>query len=177
MSKLPPHRKILKMRAVIYTFLALCVLVIAGCGEKQEETNASPIQEIEAQTQVLGGRNVDFGSDNYNQLWDRATLAFNEGRLWAPSGNNAVEFYLQIKQGVVFDKGNPEQMKAGRALDAALDDFTPILSLSIDEAIEGRKIQEASRLIRMLAAIDSQAPSLVRQIEQVRAIASLNTTE
>lgn len=85
--------------------------------------------------------------------------------MWAPAGNNAVEYYLQIRQGLV--PTTPRQELGKNAVEAALVDLTPLLTLAIDEAIETRQLQEASRLIRMLAAIDSQHPSLARQIDQI----------
>lgn len=160
------------MQAAPYIFLLSLALLICGCNEQEDRPNTTIGQEAPEQIQTQSSRNVDFGSGPYNQLWDRASLALEEGRLWTPAGDNAVEFYLQIKQGARLDEKNPSQARASRALNSALGDIAPILSLAIDEAIESRRLQEASRLIRMLAAIDSQAPSLARQIEKVRTIAS-----
>lgn len=158
--------------------VALAVALLTGCESpavSTEEPTTEAIEmpaegEVEVKAQE-GKRLVSFESETNNRLWDQANKAVDEGRLWAPAGNNAVEYYLQIRQSLA-SSGNQEIGK--RAVDAALSDFTPLLALAIDEAIETRQLQEASRLIRMLAAIDSQHPALNRQIEQVRRIATNN---
>lgn len=133
-----------------------------------------PAQEPDQQVQASAGQGQDrlisFESETYDRLWDLADLAVQEGRVLAPAGNNAVEYYLQIRQGLV--PTTPRQELGKNAVEAALVDLTPLLTLAIDEAIETRQLQEASRLIRMLAAIDSQHPSLARQIDQVRKAAT-----
>lgn len=133
-----------------------------------------PDQQVQASTDQGQDRLISFESETYDRLWDSADLAIQEGRVWTPAGNNAVEYYLQIRQGLV--PTTPRQELGKNAVEAALVDLTPLLALAIDEAIETRQLQEASRLIRMLAAIDSQHPSLARQIDQVRKAATPTNT-
>lgn len=162
------------MRTVVYSLCLVLGLSLIGCEGTQTPapTPSQNVDTVEPATQ----RSIDFGSDNYNRLWDQAAGAVDEGHVWSPAGNNAVEFYLQIRQGFVVDEDNAQQVKAKRALDKAVSDISPVLSTAIDEALSRGHLQDASRLIRMLAAIDSQWPSLPRQIENVRRIATGTST-
>ena len=153
-----PHLLILSLSALL--------LMTTGCSESGREEPTDKKQEMVRPAKEK--RTLSFGSVAYDSLWDKAGRAVQEGRTVAPAGNNAVEFYLQIRQG--YPELLSQQSKPTQAQTALLDTLNrlgPDVSLGIDQAVSRGDLAEASRLLRMLAAIDAQYPSLPRQIEQV----------
>lgn len=152
-----PHVPILALSALL--------LMTTGCSDSGRE---EPTDKQETTLPAKEKRTLSFGSVAYDSLWDKAGRAVQEGRTVAPAGNNAVEFYLQIRQG--YPELLSQQSKPTQAQTALLDTLNrlgPDVSLGIDQAVSKGDLAEASRLLRMLAAIDAQYPSLPRQIEQV----------
>ena len=146
--------------------LSAILLMAAGCSDSRREEPTDKKQETGLAAKEK--RALSFGSVAYDSLWDKAGRAVQEGRTVAPAGNNAVEFYLQIRQGypdLLAQQSKPTQ--AQTALLDTLNRLGPDVSLGIDQAVSRGDLAEASRLLRMLAAIDAQYPSLPRQIEQV----------
>ena len=78
------------------------------------------------------------------QLLREAGLALRENRLVAPAGNNALEYYLRI-----LDK-DPNNATAKDAL----REMFPIVTGPVEQSINNGGLDEATRVINLLAKAD-----------------------
>jgi len=78
------------------------------------------------------------------QLLREAGSALRENRLVAPAGNNALEYYLRV-----LDK-DPDN----RTARDALREMFPIVTGPVEQSINGGNIDEANRVINLLAKAD-----------------------
>lgn len=153
----------------LWWVVVLTCLFLLGCSEQ----STSNKRDVHQSTDEYKPTGFTFGNRAHDSLWAKGELALREGRTVAPAGNNAVEFYLQIRQaypGIGTD--NTPMTPAQQSLMDALNRLAPDVSLAIDQAVTSKKLGEASRLVRMLAAIDAEHPSLdrhIREIEQAKA--------
>jgi periplasmic protein TonB len=94
------------------------------------------------------------------ELRKRARTAFNEQRLYAPAGDNAMEYYLALRK-------KSEQPDA--SAEAALVDLMPYAVIAAEQAIGRTDFVEAERLRALIERADPQAPSLTRIAESITA--------
>lgn len=153
------------------------LLSLSGCSPTQTGED-SPTVPSSTPSQVRQPHGISFGDRAYDALWAKAGKALREGRTVAPAGNNAVEFYLQIRQGYPELRApNAKPTPAQKALLDTLNRLGPDVSLAIDQAVARKDLGEASRLVRMLAAIDAENPSLERHIQQVEQATGKNKSK
>lgn len=143
-----------KSNAVLRVTLAgalACGLV--ACGDKQEETGANTATDtqatVAAPTQVIAAAVSAMSPD---QLREAAAKAVAEQRLYAPATNNAMEYYLALR-----DKA-PEDA----AVSGALTDLQPYTLIATEQAITRDDFAEAQRLYALLEKTDANAPALPR---------------
>lgn len=108
---------------------------------------ASAIVPVAAQPAV----SPDGVIDN-SELRRLASQALQANRLYAPAGDNAVEFYLAARV------RRPDDA----AIRAALTEIQPYLLIATEQALERRDGAEAARLFELLRRLDPQAPALPR---------------
>jgi len=111
------------------------------------------------------------------QLLKEASKAFREGRREAPAGNNALEFYTQVLE-------KDSQNKTARN---ALLEIFPLTTDSVGKAINSGQLNEATRLMNLLAKSDpdnytlnilrSKLQGKRKQIEREEAQAAAATAE
>jgi len=87
-----------------------------------------------------------------SELLRLATQALHAQRLYAPAGDNAVEFYLAARA------RRPDDA----AIQAALTELQPYLLIATEQALERGDGAEAARLFELLRRLDPQAPALPR---------------
>ena len=87
----------------------------------------------------------------------RAEAALREQRLHTPAGNNAVEYYLALRE---------REPDAGVA--AALAELQPYELIATEQALGQQQLDEARRLVGLLARMDTHAPALPRLRESLR---------
>ena len=133
--------------------------MIAGCS-KQPETPApgaaapapgttpaapatAPAQPaVAAQVQAMGAE----------QLREAASKALSENRIYAPGGNNAVEYYLALRDKLANDP----------AVASALTDLMPYTVIAAEQSIGREDFTEAQRLAALIEKADPKAPALPR---------------
>lgn len=108
---------------------------------------ASAIVPVAAQPAV----SPDGVIDN-SELRRLASQALQANRLYAPAGDNAVEFYLAARV------RRPDDA----AIQAALTEIQPYLLIATEQALERRDGAEAARLFELLRRLDPQTPALPR---------------
>jgi len=130
--------------------------VFAGCGKKDEtattepaatgpgasQTAAPPVSAVSAQVAAMGE----------DQLRAAASSALREQRLYAPSGNNAMEYYLALR-----DKAPNDA-----AIASALTDLMPYALIATEQSIGRDDFTEAQRLYALMEKADPKAPALPR---------------
>lgn len=100
------------------------------------------------------------------ELRQRAALAMREQRVYAPAGNNAVEFFLAARQ----------QQPTDADVQGALVELQPYLLIAAEQALERTDIAESDRLLALIAQVDAGAPALPRlrlSLRDARARAAL----
>ncbi len=102
-----------------------------------------------APAQAVSSSVAAMGAD---QLRDAAGKALSEQRLYAPAGNNAMEYYLALR-----DKSANDPSVA-----SALTDLQPYATIATEQAIARKDFTEADRLYALLEKADSAAPALPR---------------
>lgn len=86
------------------------------------------------------------------QLRDAANKAYNDNRLYAPAGNNAMEYFLALRDKVPGD--------AGAA--SALTDLLPMTVIATEQGIAREDLDEARRLLALIGKADPHHPALAR---------------
>lgn len=134
--------------------LALALLsALAACGKDEPATgtapaaaatpaSAPPAAAVSAQVAALG---VD-------ELRGKARAAYAESRLYAPSGDNAMEYYLALR----------DKQPADAAVSSALTDLMPMVVIATEQSRDRDDFTEAQRLLALIRKADPQHPSLAR---------------
>lgn len=87
-----------------------------------------------------------------DQLRDAANAAYNDNRLYAPAGNNAMEYYLALRDKQPGDAG----------ASSALSDLLPMTVIATEQGIAREDFEEASRLLALIGKADPNHPALGR---------------
>lgn len=141
-------------RSVALAAGIVAALGIAGCGKKAAPTTPSTAGSPAvsgATSAAPSGAPVVTDAD----LLTKAKTAENEKRLYAPAGDNAIEYYLALRQ------RNPNDESAK----SALTDLFPYAMIATEQNLKkgdepGRV--EAARIFALLERVDTNAPSLPR---------------
>ena len=87
-----------------------------------------------------------------DQLRDAASKAYGENRLYAPAANNAMEYYLALR----------DKQPADAGASSALTDLIPMTVIASEQAIAREDFAEAKRLVALIEKADGQHPALGR---------------
>ncbi len=150
--------------------IVFCV-VLAACNQEQSATPATTVQSAEAKAkaqadlQAAQKAEAVLATMSSDELRKLASTAFREQRLYAPAGNNALEYYLAIRK----KTDQPDVLT-----ESALMDLAPYTVIAAEQAIASLDFNEASRLRDLIASVDASAPALPR-ISQAIADGMKNT--
>ena len=137
--------------------IALAVAVACALGACTKEPAAADTAATAATQQapaptpesVVAASVNAMGAD---QLRTEASKAYGENRLYAPAGNNAMEYYLALR----------DKAPADAAASSALTDLMPMTVIATEQAIAREDFTEAKRLSALIEKADSKHPSLAR---------------
>ena len=87
-----------------------------------------------------------------DQLRDAASGALREQRLYAPAGDNAMEYYLALR----------DKQPNDPAVSSALTDLMPYALIATEQSIGRDDFSEAQRLYALMEKTDAKAPALPR---------------
>lgn len=87
-----------------------------------------------------------------DQLRESASKALREQRLYAPAANNAMEYYLALR----------DKQPNDPAVISALTDLQPYALIATEQSIGREDFVEAQRLYALMEKTDPQAPALPR---------------
>ena len=144
-------------------WVALSLLVaLAACSKDEqagtEATTASPAAApvaappapaVSAQVQAMGAED----------LRAAAAKALGENRIYAPGGDNAVEYYLGLR----------DKLPNDAAVTSALTDLMPYTVIATEQSIAREDFAEAQRLSALIEKADPKAPSLPRLKQNIAA--------
>jgi protein TonB len=103
---------------------------------------APPAPAVAATVQAMGA----------DQLRDAASQALRENRMYAPAGDNAMEYYLALR----------DKLPDDAAVSSALTDLMPYTVIAAEQAVVREQFDEASRLAALIEKADKTAPALPR---------------
>jgi protein TonB len=149
--------KPLRARPVTLRLAAGLVLVCAFAGCKKDETttaatatSAGPAAgQAVASTEAVSAKVAAMSAD---QLREAASNALREQRLYAPAGDNAMEYYLALR----------DKAPSDPAVSSALTDLMPYALIATEQSIGRDDYAEAQRLYALMEKADAQAPALPR---------------
>ncbi|KAB8167666.1 energy transducer TonB, partial [Lysobacter maris] len=140
-----------------FAILISIAVAVAGCSAAPEGPStvapapaASSALEAAADTRIA---TLDSGG-----LRERATAALRERRIHAPAGDNAIEYYLALRE------RDPDDASVA----AALVELQPYLLIAAEQALVRGENAESGRLLALMGRADPDAPALPRLREALR---------
>lgn len=136
-----------------FSLVAALVLMLAACG-KEEAAPQGSVTAPETAPVVTAENAVSakVSSMSPDQLREAASNAYSENRLYAPAENNAVEYYLALR----------DKQPGEASVSSALTDLLPMTVIAIEQSVNRDDFAEAQRLAALLEKADPQHPALAR---------------
>lgn len=127
-------------------------LVLAACNKEQAAPEgAGPAATAPAVTPETAV-SAKVASMSVEQLRDAASQAYSDNRLYAPAENNAVEYYLALR----------DKQPGDASVSSALTDLLPMTVIATEQSVSRDDFAEAQRLAALLEKADAQHPALAR---------------
>lgn len=131
-------------------------LGLAACSDKPEP--AAPATAAAAAAEAAVGQAAQqqaaaLAALSADELKTRGRQALREQRIYAPAGNNAMEYYIALRK---------KSEKPDASAESALMDLQPYAVIAAEQAIGRADFLEAERLRLLIQSADPQAPSLSR---------------
>ena len=155
---------------------AVLLIGLAACSGKDETaapaTDAKPAAAAPAATApaaepAVSSKVQAMGSE---ELREAASQALRDNRMYAPAGDNAIEYYLALR-----DK-TPDDA----SVKSALTDLLPYTLIAAEQNMAREDFEEGQRLIALIEKVDPKAPALPRLKQGITRgveVAALRTTE
>ncbi|KQQ83832.1 energy transducer TonB [Xanthomonas sp. Leaf131] len=131
---------------------------LAACSKQEDKaattapaTGATPAAPAAAPTPATAV-SPQVQSMAADQLRESATKALQDNRMYAPAGDNAVEYYLALR----------EKQPQDATVNSALTDLLPYTLIAAEQGISREEFPEAQRLIALIEKVDPKAPALPR---------------
>lgn len=142
-----------------YAAPLLLIVALAACSKQDEAAApaaapattpaAPPPPAVSAEVQAMDA----------DSLRDAATKALRENRIYAPGGDNAMEYYLALRDKLPNDPG----------VTSALTDLMPYTLIAAEQSIAREEFTEAQRLSAIIEKADPKAPALPRLQQSIAA--------
>ena len=148
--------------------MATCALALAlaACSNSDTAPPSTPASAAPA-APVAGGEQAPAAAApadaakvkamGVEELRDAAGKALRENRIYAPAGDNAMEYYLALRDKQADDPG----------VASAMSDLMPYTLIATEQSIARENFPEAQRLIGLIEKVDPHAPSLPRLKQSV----------
>jgi protein TonB len=133
----------------------LLLATLAACSGKDE--TAAPAAAPAAAAPAAPAAPAPVAADKVqgmdtSQLRDSASTALRENRMYAPAGDNAMEYYLALR----------DKLPDDGTIKSALTDLQPYTLIAAEQALGREDFAEAQRLITLVEKVDPSAPALPR---------------
>ncbi|TNW23026.1 energy transducer TonB [Xylella fastidiosa subsp. pauca] len=133
--------------------ILLLLAMLVACSKQDDES--APVVDAQSTPTVQGtGSASPSSSQNMalDQLHEAATQALRDNRMYAPAGNNAVEYYLALR----------EKQPQDAIVNSALTDLLPYTLIAAEQSIHRKDFDEARRLVNLIEKVDPNAPAFPR---------------
>ncbi|MDH1663332.1 energy transducer TonB, partial [Stenotrophomonas sp. GD03777] len=127
-------------------------LALAACSGKEETAAPAPAAAPTAAAPAAPVVAAKVQSMGTEQLRESASQALRENRMYAPAGDNAIEYYLALR-----DK-TPDDA----SVKSALTDLLPYTLIAAEQHLGREDYTEAQRLVALIEKVDASAPALPR---------------
>ena len=127
-------------------------LALAACSGKEESAAPAPAAAPTAAAPAAPVVAAKVQSMGTEQLRESASQALRENRMYAPAGDNAIEYYLALR-----DK-TPDDA----SVKSALTDLLPYTLIAAEQHLGREDYTEAQRLVALIEKVDASAPALPR---------------
>lgn len=134
---------------------AALILAITACGgdKAEPDTATQPTVTATTPTQTVAPVvSAQVAAMSVDQLREAARAAQLEQRMYAPAGNNAMEYYLALR----------DKQPNDAAVASALTDLMPYALIATEQSIGRDDFPEAQRLYALMEKTDKVAPALPR---------------
>ena len=154
-------RPVRRRPSINRTVAVLCLaLVVAACGKKEETPAAAPAAEqVAPAVTPATAVSTKVSAMSADALREAASKAYTENRLYAPAEDNAVEYYLALR----------DKLPGDAAVSSALVDLLPMTVIAIEQSVNREDFAEAQRLVALLGKADANHPALPRLQESITA--------
>lgn len=144
------------VRSPAVRVIAVLFVVFAFAGCKKDQATATPGTATTPAT-TQDAPPPPAVSDKVNamsadQLREAASKALREQRLYAPAGDNAMEYYLALR----------DKQPDAPAVSSALTDLMPYVLIATEQSIAREDFTEAQRMVALMEKTDAKAPALPR---------------
>jgi protein TonB len=142
-------------RPAWFRFAAVLLVTCAFAGCKKDQGAEAPATAAGAATEQAAPPPAVADKVNAmsaDQLREAAGKALREQRLYAPAGDNAMEYYLALR----------DKQPADPAVSSALTDLMPYALIATEQSIGRDDYSEALRLYALMEKTDNTAPALPR---------------
>ena len=151
----------MKQQTVFWRRNALVLAMTVGmglvaCGKKEEPAAPPATGTTAAPAAGVAAVSTD------EELRTKAQTAEREQRLYAPAGNNAIEYYLALR----------ERQPKDTLVNNALQDLFPYAMIATEQNLQKGDRVEAARIFALLERVDKNAPSLPRLRDTMQKVAS-----
>ena len=119
---------------------------------------AGPSAEEVAAQEAAQAAEAALATLSADDLKTRGSTALREQRLYAPAGDNAMEYYLALRA---------RSQKVDPLAESALIDLMPYAIIAAEQAINREDFTEAERLRGLIEKTDPQTPSLPRITDSI----------
>lgn len=109
----------------------------------------APAPAAEPVEPAVSAKVQSMGTD---QLRDSATAALRDNRMYAPAGDNAIEYYLALR----------DKLPDDASVKSALTDLLPYTLIAAEQGLAREDFNEAQRLVTLIEKVDETAPALPR---------------
>jgi len=135
-------------------WIALSLLVaLASCSkDEQAGTQATAAAPAAVTAPAAPAVSAEVQAMGAEQLREAATKALSENRIYAPGGDNAMEYYLALR----------DKLPSDPAVASALTDLMPYTLIATEQSIGREDFTEAQRLSALIEKADPKAPALPR---------------
>ena len=132
------------------------VMLAAACKQEQPQATASPdaAQPGASPATATPAQAVSdtVAAMSPEQLREAASKAYQESRLYAPGGDNAMEYYLALR----------DKQPANAGVSSALIDLLPMTVIATEQSRDREDFVEARRLLALIEKADKAHPALAR---------------
>ncbi|MBT2767098.1 energy transducer TonB [Stenotrophomonas sp. ISL-67] len=136
------------------------VVALAACSGKDETAPATPATPsapaaaaaAPAAAPPAPAVSAKVQSMGTEELRDLASKALRENRMYAPAGDNAMEYYLALR----------EKTPDDASIKSALTDLLPYTLIAAEQSLNREDFTEGQRLVALIEKVDANAPALPR---------------